>query len=92
MALPKEYNRKEFTYKRKLKNGITSFLTVMRDNFNDRAIELILFLLTKYLLLISTIIYIFIIPEFPGKMPVIYHLREDTFQRCFPLNSGYIAC
>lgn len=25
MALPKEYNRKEFTYKRKLKNGITSY-------------------------------------------------------------------
>jgi len=25
MALPKEYNRKDFTYKRKLKNGITSY-------------------------------------------------------------------
>ena len=25
MALPKEYNRKEFTYKRKLKNGVTSY-------------------------------------------------------------------
>ncbi len=25
MALPKEYNRKEFTYKRTLKNGITSY-------------------------------------------------------------------